>query len=361
MIELLDPLLEKYGKLQKKLSEGDIDYSSKEYREMQKEYNRLEKIIELKKHYEKIQKGIIDTKELLKDESDEELTLMSEEELKSLEHDLQQTEKQIKLSIIPPDPNDDKNTIIEIRSGAGGDEASIFVGDLYRMYSMYGEKYKFKIDVMDSNSQEAGGYKEIVLSIEGTDVYSKLKYESGVHRVQRVPKTESQGRIHTSTVTVAVLPEDDEDSDIQIGQDELKIETTRAQGAGGQHVNKTESAIKMTHIPTGIIVHCQDQRSQHQNKEKAFRILKAKVKEKYDREKKEELDSTRKSQIGSGDRAEKIRTYNFPQNRITDHRIGLTLYNLDRFMDGDIEEVIEKLSLADKEELLADFLKKMKE
>ncbi|HCL56981.1 MAG TPA: peptide chain release factor 1 [Spirochaetia bacterium] len=359
-LDFLFPISEKYQSLQKKLSEGDIDYSSKEYQEIQKEYNRLEKIVNLKNLYEKYFRQIKETQELLKEEKDDEILLMSQEELASLQENLEKTEKAIKLSLIPPDPNDDKNIIIEIRAGTGGDEACIFAGDLFRMYSMFSERQGFKVDVLDSNEQSgAGGYKEIVFSVSGKDLFSLLKYERGVHRVQRVPDTETQGRVHTSTVTVAVLPEAEE-TDFTLNPDELKIEVCRAQGAGGQHVNKTESAVKIYHIPTGIVVQCQDGRSQHKNKEKALKVLKAKLKEKEEKERKDEVDSNRRSQIGSGERAEKIRTYNYPQNRLTDHRINLTLYNLDIVMEGNIEEIIEKLSLADKEEVLEDYLKSFK-
>lgn len=359
MVELLTPLLKKFDEIQQKLGSDELDYGSASYRELQKEFNRLEKIVQLKDRFEQTEKELLDAETLLREEQDEDLLEMTREELKRLESTYLDLERAIKLAIIPPDPNDDKDTIIEIRAGAGGDEAAIFVGDLFRMYTMFAESKGFKVDVLDMNEQEAGGYKEIVFGILGEDVYSVFKYESGVHRVQRVPRTESQGRIHTSTVTVAVMPEA-EDAEIEIRDEDLKIETTRAQGAGGQHVNKTESAIKMQHIPTGIIVHCQDQRSQHKNKEKALKILSAKVKEKYERERKDEVDTYRRSQIGSGDRAEKIRTYNYPQNRVTDHRINLTLYNLDRVMEGDLEEVIDKLLTADKEAMLEIYLKKMK-
>lgn len=359
MLEILTPLVEKYQNLQKRMAEENMDYASKEYQEIQKEYNRLEKIVGLKGQYEKAQKEIEDLKTLLKDEKDEEMIAMSQEELVNLEKRIEQLEKTIKLSIIPPDPNDDKNIIVEIRAGAGGDEAGIFSGDLFRMYSMFAQEHGFKVELMSSNETGDGIYKEIVFTIVGKDTYSLFKFESGVHRVQRVPKTETQGRVHTSTVTVAVLPEA-EDADYEIRPEDLKIETCRAQGAGGQHVNKTESAIKIYHLPSGLIVQCQDERSQHKNRERAMKILRAKLKEKVEREQKESIDSNRRSQIGSGDRAEKIRTYNYPQNRITDHRINLTLYNLEYAMDGKIEELLEKLSLAEKEELLEDYLRRMK-
>ncbi len=341
--------------LQQRLSLGNLDFSSKEYQETQREYNRLEKIVLLKEQYQKIQKELADLEELLSQEKDEELIAMSLEEQEKLSQEKEKINQAIRFAIIPPDPNDEKNVIIEIRAGAGGDEASIFSGDLFRMYSMFADTHGFKIDVLSANEQEAGGYKEIIFSILGKDLYSIFKYESGVHRVQRVPKTESQGRVHTSTVTVAVLPEVEE-SEFELKTDELKIETCKAQGAGGQHVNKTESAVKIIHIPTGITVQCQDDRSQHKNKEKALRILKSRLKEKQEKEQKASVDSERRSQIGSGDRSEKIRTYNYPQNRITDHRINATLYNLDYFMDGDIGELLKRLSLADKEEVLEKYL-----
>lgn len=355
MLNLLAPLVEKHQLLQQKLSLGDLDFASKEYQETQREYNRLEKIVLLKEQYQKIQKELTDLEELLSQETDEELITMSLEEQEKLGQEKSKVEQAIKFSIIPPDPNDEKNVIIEIRAGAGGDEASIFSGDLFRMYSMFADTHGFKIDVLSASEQEAGGYKEIIFSISGKDLYSIFKYESGVHRVQRVPKTETQGRIHTSTVTVAVLPEAEE-TEFELKTDELRIETCKAQGAGGQHVNKTESAVKIIHIPTGITVQCQDDRSQHKNKDKALRILKSRLKEKQEREQKASVDSERRTQIGSGDRSEKIRTYNYPQNRITDHRINTTLYNLDHFMNGAMEELLEKLSHADKEEILEKYL-----
>jgi peptide chain release factor 1 len=359
LLELLTPLVDKYESLQKKMAEGDIDFASPEYQQIQREYNRLEKIVHLKENYEKLLSEIEGVEEMLKNEQDEDLLAMGREEEAKLRKNLEKTEKAVKLALIPPDPNDEKNIIMEIRAGAGGDESGIFAGDLFRMYSMYAEKNNYKIEVMDASEQEAGGYKEIVFMIQGEGVYSQLKFESGVHRVQRVPKTESQGRIHTSTVTVAVLPEA-EDEDVEIKPDEIKLETTKAQGAGGQHVNKTESAVKITHLPTGIIVHCQDERSQYKNRERAMKILRAKLKEKYEREKKEAIDSNRRLQVGTGERAEKIRTYNFPQNRVTDHRINLTIYHLDQVMDGGIEEVIEPLSVTEKEEMLESYVKNMK-
>lgn len=359
MLEILTPLVEKYHLLQQRLSEETMDYGSKEYQGIQKEYNRLEKIVLLKNQYQKAQKEIEDLNQILKEEIDEEMIAMSKEELANLEKNLAAIEKTIKLSIIPPDPNDEKNIIVEIRAGAGGDEAGIFVGDLFRMYSMFAQTKGFKVDIMSSNETGDGIYKEIVFGITGNGAYSIFKLESGVHRVQRVPKTEAQGRIHTSTVTVAVLAEV-EDTDVEIRSDDLRIETCRAQGAGGQHVNKTESAIKIIHIPTGIVVQCQDERSQYKNKDRAMKILRAKLSEKYEREKKESIDSNRRSQIGSGDRSEKIRTYNYPQNRVTDHRINLTLYNLDYVMNGKLDELLESLSLAEKEEQLEDYLKKLR-
>lgn len=355
MLELLNPLVEKYQLIQQRLSSGQMDFGSKEYQAIQREYNRLEKIVLLKDHYQKVKKELLELEELLSEETDEEILLMSREEHARLTEDLARTEKTIRFAIIPPDPNDEKNIIVEIRAGAGGDEAGIFAGDLFRMYSMFSDSRGYKLDVLSASEQEAGGYKEIVFSLMGKDLYSLFKYESGVHRVQRVPKTETQGRIHTSTVTVAVLPEAEE-TEFELKTDEIRIETCKAQGAGGQHVNKTESAVKVIHIPTGMTVYCQDDRSQHKNREKAMRILKSKLKEKQEREQKESVDSARRSQIGSGDRSEKIRTYNYPQNRITDHRINATLYNLDYFMDGAMDELLDKLSTADKEEILERYL-----
>jgi peptide chain release factor 1 len=279
---------------------------------------------------------------MLEVEEDDELRQLIKEEIKLLEEKIERLEKELPLLLLPKDPNDEKNVIVEIRAGAGGEEAALFAAELMRMYQRYAERKGWKVEVLDINETGLGGVKEVVLRIEGKGAYSRLKYESGVHRVQRVPVTEAGGRIHTSTATVAVLPEVDE-VEVEIRPEDLKIETMRASGHGGQHVNRTESAVRITHIPTGIVVSCQNERSQHQNKATALRILRAKLYELYQREQQEKIQKERRSQVGTGERSEKIRTYNFPQNRVTDHRIGLTVYNLPEVLDGDLDEFIDAL------------------
>ncbi|HOJ50257.1 MAG TPA: peptide chain release factor 1 [Spirochaetota bacterium] len=356
---LIEPLIKRYKFLESEFSSGNIDYSSPDYFQINKEYKWLEKIINLNNEYNQLMDNINELKDMLKIEKDDEMLSLIQSELSEKEKKLLEIEEGIKYSIIPPDPNEGKNIIVEIRAGAGGDEAGIFAGDLFRMYNMFCESKGLIVEIIDSNPEEAGGYKEIVFGVKGENAYGLLKFESGVHRVQRVPKTEAAGRIHTSTVTVAVLPEVGE-TEVKILPDEIKVETTRSQGAGGQHVNKTESAVKITHLPTGIIVHCQDERSQHKNREKAMRILRAKLKELYDRQKKDEIDTKRKNQVGSGERSEKIRTYNYPQNRVTDHRINFTVYNLDQVMNGYLDEIIEKLNLVEREEIIKDLIERQK-
>jgi peptide chain release factor 1 len=279
---------------------------------------------------------------MLEVEEDDELRQLIKEEIKLLEEKIERLEKELPLLLLPKDPNDEKNVIVEIRAGAGGEEAALFAAELMRMYQRYAERKGWKVEVLDINETGLGGVKEVVLRIEGKGAYSRLKYESGVHRVQRVPVTEAGGRIHTSTATVAVLPEVDE-VEVEIRPEDLKIETMRASGHGGQHVNRTESAVRITHLPTGIVVSCQNERSQHQNKATALRILRAKLYELYQREQQEKIQKERRSQVGTGERSEKIRTYNFPQNRVTDHRIGLTVYNLPEVLDGDLDEFIDAL------------------
>ena len=293
-----------------------------------------------------------DVDNTLKDETDRDMKALLEEEYYDCKDKLGKISEELKILLLPKDPNDDKNVIMEIRSGAGGEEAALFAGDLYRMYLRYADKNRWKAEEIDINETELGGIKEVVFSISGKGAYSKLKYESGVHRVQRVPATESQGRIQTSTVTVAVLPEA-VDVEINIDEKDLKIDTYLSSGAGGQHVNKTESCIRMTHLPTGIVVTCQDERSQLKNREKAMKVMKSRLYDYYNSQYQSEYAENRKNQIGTGDRSERIRTYNFPQGRITDHRIGFTAYNLDEFMLGDIDAMVEALTLADREARLA--------
>lgn len=354
ILEITQPIENEFHLLKDQIA-AISDYSSKESQQLQKTFTRLQKVLDGKANYLKFIQEYKDIEELIKVEVNDEMLAMLEEEKLSLEKRIDELEEQMTMSLLPPDINDGKNVFVEIRSGAGGDEASIFIGDLLRMYTLYAQSNQFQIEIMDYHEGTAGGYKEVTFAIQGRDVYSLFKYESGVHRVQRVPKTETQGRVHTSTITVAIIPESEE-SEFVISPDDLKIETTRAQGAGGQHVNKTESAVKIYHIPTGIIVQCQDERSQYKNKEKAMRILRSKVKEKQMQEQKNAQDLLRRSQIGSGDRAEKIRTYNFPQNRLTDHRINLTLYSLDKIMDGDLEALFNQLIVEDKKRELSDYL-----
>ncbi len=349
-IDKLDKLVEKYQKLQEELSKPEVVQDVKKFRELSKELKELQETYELYEKYKKLQKELKETKELLRS-ADKELRELAEEELERLNEELKKVEEELQYHLIPKDPNDSKNVILEIRAGAGGEEAALFAADLFRMYQKYAEEKGWKVTILSSNKTGLGGYKEVIALIEGEGAYSRLKYESGVHRVQRIPVTESGGRIHTSTATVAVLPEVDE-TDIKINPQDLKIETFRASGAGGQYVNTTETAVRITHIPTGIVVQCQDERSQFQNKQKALKILYAKLKDYYERKKQEEVAKERKEQVGTGERSEKIRTYNFPQNRVTDHRINLTLYKLQDILEGKLDEIIDALKARELEDKL---------
>lgn len=342
MIEKLKELAEKYDEIKESLSDPDIVSDIAKYTALMKEYKNLTPIAEKYKEYEKTAKETKEAEELLNSTLEKDFKEMVEEEYLAGKEKLSSLENELKILLLPKDPNDEKNVIMEIRGGAGGEEAALFAAELFRMYSMYAEKKGYKVEILSENETELKGIKEISFSIEGEGAYSRLKFESGVHRVQRVPETESQGRIHTSTVTVAVLPEVDE-IDFEINPADLQIETHRSGGAGGQHVNKTESAIRIIHLPTGIVVDCQDERSQHKNKEKAMKILRSRIYESMREEREAKIAGERKSQVGTGDRSERIRTYNFPQGRVTDHRIGLTLYKLPQFMDGDLDEVIDAL------------------
>ena len=336
----LQPFLDRYNKLSELLSDENITSDIKKLTTLSKEQSDLQKIVDKANLYIQTIEAIEENKELL---SDSELGELAKEELKELEPQIPKLEEEIKLLLLPKDPNDDKNIYLEIRAGTGGDEASLFVGDLFRAYTRYADKKEWKTELISTSESDVGGYKEIILLIKGESVYSRLKYEGGTHRVQRVPSTESQGRVHTSAVTVAIMPEVNE-TEIDIPASEIKLDLMRASGAGGQHVNKTESAVRMTHIPTGIVVSMQDERSQQRNKEKALQILKARVYEKYESERLAKIGEARKTQVGSGDRSERIRTYNYPQNRITDHRIGLTLYRLEQIMsEGLFDEIIDPL------------------
>jgi len=341
-LDKLQALEEKYELLSQKLSDPQIMSDPEVYAKLAKELASLEEVVKTYQDYKKALLQIEENKRLLEEEEDEELRALAREEIKVLEDKVEELEKVLPLMLLPKDPNDEKNVILEIRAGAGGEEAALFAADLLRMYSRYAERKGWKFEILDANETGLGGYKEVIVRIEGKGAYSRLKYESGVHRVQRVPVTESGGRIHTSTATVAVLPEVDE-IEVEIRPEDLKIETMRASGHGGQHVNKTESAVRITHLPTGIVVTCQNERSQHQNKATALKILRAKLYELYQREQMEKIQKERRSQVGTGERSEKIRTYNFPQNRVTDHRIGLTVYNLPEVLDGDLDEFIDAL------------------
>ncbi len=351
MIDKLERNRKRYEELQTLTSDPEIIRDQKRYRELRQELAGLTDQVEEFARYRAIEAEIASNRELAESAEDKELRDMAREELESLAQRREASEARLKELLVPRDPLDDKNVIVEIRAGTGGDEAALFAADLFRMYSYYADSRKWKIEIMSSSPTGIGGFKEIISSITGKGVYARLRYESGVHRVQRVPVTEAGGRIHTSTASVAVLPEIEE-TEIEINQNDLRIDVMRAGGPGGQSVNTTDSAVRITHLPTGIVVHCQDEKSQHKNKAKALRILRARLYEAEEERKHAERAQARKSQIGSGDRAEKIRTYNFPQNRATDHRINLTLYKLDAVIKGEIEEFIDALRLHAQESAL---------
>ncbi|ADL13721.1 peptide chain release factor 1 [Acetohalobium arabaticum] len=349
--EALDDAEARYEKLQKMLSDPEVINNQSKFQKLSKEHAELKKLVKKYRKYKEIMAEIEEAKELLEMEDDEEAVELAKMELAELEPKQEKLEEELPLMLIPEDPNDEKNVIVEIRAGTGGDEAALFAGELYRMYSRYAEKQDWDVDIMSSSSSEVGGFKEMIFVVEGKGAYSRLKYESGVHRVQRVPETESSGRIHTSTATVAVLPEA-EDVDIEINQNDLTIETYRSSGPGGQSVNTTDSAVRITHEPTGVVVSCQDEKSQHKNKRKAMRVLRSRIQEKIEAEKQAEEAEKRKMQIGSGGRSERIRTYNFPQGRITDHRINLTTHQMESILDGEIDELVDELVTADQTEKL---------
>jgi len=351
MNERLCSLLKRYEEINELIQDPQLVKDQNRYRDAMKEHSFLSEIAQMHSNVENLESQIEDTKTIIQDEKDPDMKEMAREELKELESKLEADSERLKYLLIPKDPLDEKNIIMEIRAGTGGEEAALFAADLYRMYSRFAENKGWKFEIMNSNDTELGGIKEIVFSVSGNNVYENLRYESGVHRVQRVPETESSGRIHTSAVTVAVLPEADE-TEIDIKQDDLRIDVMRAGGPGGQCVNTTDSAVRITHLPTGLTVHCQDEKSQIKNKAKAMRILRARIYELEEAKAAAQRAEARKSQVGSGDRSQRIRTYNFPQNRLTDHRINLTLYKLDLIMQGDTAELFDTLKLSAKEELL---------
>ncbi len=352
MIEKLAQVEARYNEVSEKLMQPDIVSDQKQYRDLMREHKNLTPIIEKYKEYKVAEAAMNEAKAMLDDKiDDKDFKEMVEQEYLDNKARLPEITEELKILLIPKDPDDDKNVIMEIRGGAGGEESALFAHSLYRMYSMYAETKRWKTEVLSINETELGGIKEISFSISGENAYGRLKFESGVHRVQRVPETESQGRVHTSTSTVAVLPEAEE-VDVTINPTDLQIDTYRAGGAGGQHVNKTESAIRITHLPTGLVVECQDERSQHKNKDKAMKVLRSRLYEREMAERNAKIASERKSQVGTGDRSERIRTYNFPQGRVSDHRIGLTLYKIESFMDGDLDEMIDALITADQSEKL---------
>lgn len=347
MLEKLKGIKERYEQLTALLSDPAVIGDQNRYRELSKEQAGLTDIVNAYDEYMAADAEIESCKAMLEEADDAAMREMIHEELNELSAKEHELSEQLKVMLLPKDPNDDKDVIIEVRAGTGGEEAALFGADLLRMYTRYAERHGYKAELMNENYTEKGGVKEVVLSLQGKGACSRMKFESGVHRVQRVPETESQGRIHTSAATVAVLPEA-EDVEVDINPNDLQIDTYRSGGAGGQHVNKTESAIRITHIPTGLVVQCQDERSQHKNRDKAMRVLKSRLLELYQSKAAEAEADERKSQVGSGDRSERIRTYNFPQSRVTDHRIGLTLYKLEAFLDGDMDEVIDALILAER-------------
>ncbi len=347
-IEIFD---KRYSELSQRLYEPSVASNPDEFQKVMKELKSIEEIVLTYRDYKSAVESEKESLEILSETTDSELKELAQAELDEAKASIETLSEKLKILLLPKDPNDERNVIVEIRGGAGGEESALFSAVLFRMYSMYSEKHGYKVEVINANETELGGYKEISFMIEGEGAYSRFKYESGVHRVQRVPETESQGRVHTSTTTVAVLPEA-EDVELEIDPSDLKIDTFRSSGAGGQHINKTSSAIRITHIPTGTVVECQDERSQYKNKDKALKVLKSRLlKEKQDKQA-SEIAADRKSQVGTGDRSERIRTYNYPQGRLTDHRIGLTLYKLEDILNGNLDEVIDALIAADRAEKL---------
>ncbi|ENK5121904.1 peptide chain release factor 1 [Listeria monocytogenes] len=346
MYDRLQAVEDRYDELNELLSDPDVVSDPKRLRDLSKEQSGITATVETYREYKNVNEQINETKELLGEKLDDEMREMAKEEFAELQKEKADLEERLKLLLVPKDPNDDKNVILEIRGAAGGDEAALFAGDLFRMYSKYAESRGWKVEIMDANPTGIGGYKEIIAMMNGNDAFSRMKYENGAHRVQRVPETESGGRIHTSTATVAILPEAEE-VEIELHDKDIRTDTFASTGAGGQSVNTTMSAVRLTHIPTGIVVSMQDERSQLKNKDKAMKVLRARVYDKFEREAREEYDANRKSAVGTGDRSERIRTYNYPQNRVTDHRIGLAIQKLDQIMEGKLDEIIDALILED--------------
>ena len=351
MFEKIEIFDKRYSELSQRLYEPSVAADPEQYQKTMKELKSIEEIVLTYREYKQAVKSQDESIEILEESGDSDLKELAQLELDEAKHNIDKLSEKLKILLLPKDPNDERNVIVEIRGGAGGEESALFSAVLFRMYSMYAEKKGYKVEIVNANETELGGYKEISFMFEGEGAYSRFKYESGVHRVQRVPETESQGRVHTSTTTVAVLPEA-EDVELEIDPKDLKIDTFRSSGAGGQHINKTSSAIRITHLPTGTVVECQDERSQYKNKDKALKVLKSRLlKEKQDKQA-SEIAANRKSQVGTGDRSERIRTYNYPQGRLTDHRIGLTLYKLEDILNGNLDEVIDALVTADRAEKL---------
>ncbi len=352
MTDKLNGIEERYEKINELLCSPDIISNQQEYAKLMKEQKNLTPVVEKFREYKQYENTLTESKELLDAGGlDKDFRELVQEEFEQAKIDIERCSEELKVLLLPKDPNDERNVIVEIRGGAGGEEAALFAGELFRMYSMYAQSKGFKVEILSENPTELGGYKEIVFSVEGEGAYSRFKFESGVHRVQRVPETESQGRIQTSTATVAVLPEA-EDVDVELDPADLQIDVFRSSGAGGQKVNKTSSAIRVTHLPTGMVVECQDERSQYKNKDKALKVLRSRLLEIEQAKHDAEIAGARKAQVGTGDRSERIRTYNFPQGRVSDHRIGLTLYKIEQIMNGDLDEIIDALITADTAEKL---------
>lgn len=352
VVRKLESLVERFDEVQALLGEPSVISDQEKFRNLSREFSQLEDVVQGFRQYQQAQANLLAAEEML-NEDDADMRDMAQEEIKAAKNEIDALEKTLQVLLLPRDPNDERNCFVEVRAGTGGDEAAIFAGDLFRMYSRFAERQGWRVEVVSANEGEHGGFKEVIASVSGNGPYGVLKFESGGHRVQRVPETESQGRIHTSACTVAVMPEVPESEAIEINPAELRIDTFRASGAGGQHVNKTDSAIRITHLPTGVVVECQDERSQHKNRAKALSVLQARLNQMEQEKRTAEEASTRRNLVGSGDRSERIRTYNFPQGRVTDHRINLTLYRLDEVMEGDLAALLEPIRQEHQADLLA--------